>query len=500
MPKSLPFKFAQLTSNLQPVTNSLNQLVQKMHFGIDLGTTNSLISVFENGQTRLISKEPMVPSVVALLDGALVVGKTAKQRLTTHPNDTVAAFKRSMGTDKKYKLGRQKLSVVDLSAMVLSYLKELARDETGVNVSDVVISVPAYFNQLQRDAVRAAALAADLNPLRLINEPTAAAIAYGLQDIDDQGHIMVFDLGGGTFDVSIIEIFEGVLEVKATSGDAFLGGEDFTRLLFHQLARKHTIPTEDAYVKARLWNAAEKLKVRLSTTHEAECDFGWGDRTERLSISREQFSEISSSLIRRLRLPVERALYDAKLNNSQIDKVVLVGGATRMPLVRTQVSRMVGKLPEVGIDPDQVVAIGAAIQAALTANDKALDDVVMTDVSAFSLGFAISRQFGNRVEHGFFEPVIERNTVIPASREQIFSTMELGQTEVNFELYQGESPRVLDNVKLGSLSVKVPRNRKEHEAISVRLSYDTSGLLEIDTTVLSNQKTKSVVITNLTGG
>lgn len=471
-----------------------------MHFGIDLGTTNSLISVFENGQTRLISKEPMVPSVVALLDGALVVGNTAKQRLTTHPKDTVAAFKRAMGTDKKYRLGRQNLSVVDLSAMVLSYLKELARNETGVDVCDVVISVPAYFNQLQRDAVRAAALAADLKPLRLINEPTAAAIAYGLQDIDEQGHIMVFDLGGGTFDVSIIEVFEGVLEVKATSGDAFLGGEDFTRLLFDHLAKKHAISTEDVNVKARLWNAAEILKQRLSTTHEAECEFGLADRVERLAISREQFSEISTNLVRRMRLPVERVLYDARLSSNQIDKVVLVGGATRMPLVRTQVSRMIGKLPEVGIDPDQVVAIGAAIQAALTANDKALDDVVMTDVSAFSLGFAISRKLGNQVEHGFFEPVIERNTVIPASREHIFSTMERGQTEVVFELYQGESPRVLDNIKLGSLSIKVPRNLKEHEEIAVRLSYDTSGLLEIDTTVVSNQKTKSVVITDLTGG
>ncbi len=405
-----------------------------------------------------------------------------------------------MGTEKKYKLGRQNLSVVDLSAMVLSHLKKLARNETGVDVSDVVISVPAYFNQLQLDAVLAAALAADLKPLRLINEPTAAAIAYGLQDIDEQGHIMVFDLGGGTFDVSIIEVFEGVLEVRATSGAAFLGGEDFTRLLFDYLEKKHSIPTEDAYIKARLWNAAETLKLHLSKTHTAECDFGWGDQTERLSISREQFSEISANLIKRMRLPVERVLYDAGLGSNQIDKVVLVGGATRMPLVRTQVSRMIGKLPEIGIDPDHVVAIGAAIQAALTANDEALEDVVMTDVSAFSLGFAISRQFGNRVEHGFFEPVIERNTVIPASREHIFSKMELGQTEVVFELYQGESPRVLDNIKLGSISVKVPRNRKEHEAISVRLSYDISGLLEIDTSVLSNQKTKSLVITDLTGG
>lgn len=472
----------------------------RMYFGIDLGTTNSLISVFENGQPRLISSKPMVPSVVALIDGALITGDAAKERLPTHPKDTVAAFKRAMGTDKTFKLGRQTHTAVDLSAMVLAHLKHLASSETGYDVSDVVISVPAYFNQLQRDAVRAAALAADLNPLRLINEPTAAAIAYGLQDIDEQGHILVFDLGGGTFDVSIIEVFEGVLEVKATSGDAFLGGEDFTKVLFEHLAQKHGIPTDDVVVKARLWDAAESLKQRLSTAHEAECDFVCDDRTESLSISRDTFSDIASNLVRRLRLPVERALYDAKLTSQQIDKVVLVGGATRMPLVRSQVSRMLGKLPEVGIDPDHVVALGAGIQAALTANDAALDDVVMTDVSAFSLGFSISRQFGNRYEHGFFEPVIERNTVIPASREHIFQTVELGQTEVHFELYQGEAPRVQDNIKLGAMKVKVPRNSKDYESIAVRLSYDTSGLLEVDTTVLSTQKTQSVTITDLTGG
>ncbi|AZV77993.1 molecular chaperone HscC [Parasedimentitalea marina] len=471
-----------------------------MYFGIDLGTTNSLISVFENGQARLISKTPMVPSVVAFLDGALVVGSAAKERLSTHPKNTVAAFKRAMGTEKKFKLGRHNHSAVDLSAMVLSHLKNLACAETGVDVHDVVISVPAYFNQLQRDAVRAAALSADLKPLRLINEPTAAAIAYGLQDIDEQGHILVFDLGGGTFDVSIIEVFEGVLEVKATSGDAFLGGEDFTKVLFEHLALKHGISIDDVVVRSRLWDVAEKLKLHLSTSHCAECNFVRGDQTECLSISRDTFAEIAAGLVRRLRLPVERAMYDAKLTSHQIDKVVLVGGATRMPLVRAQVSRMTGKLPEVGIDPDHVVALGAAFQAALTENDSALDDVVMTDVSAFSLGFSISRQFGNRVEHGFFEPVIERNTVIPASREHIFQTMELGQTEVDLDLYQGESPRVLDNIKLGSMKVKVPRNLKEHEEIAVRLSYDVSGLLEVDTTVLSTQKNQSVSITNLTGG
>ena len=472
-----------------------------MHIGIDLGTTYSLVSVFENGTPRLLGRDtPLMPSVVSILDGAILVGGPAKERLPTHPRDTVAVFKRAMGTDKTFRLGRKKYTAVDLSAMVLSSLRTLAEEELGTQVRDVVISVPAYFNQLQRDAVRNAALTADLNPVRLINEPTAAAIAYGLQDIEDQGHILVFDLGGGTFDVSIIEVFDGVLEVKATSGDAFLGGEDFTQALHKHLAKLHGIDLGDREVSARLLAACEGLKLKLSCAHEASCDFAWDTRTCRLEVTRDGFAELCQPLIQRLRLPVERALYDAKLAREDIDRIVLAGGATRMPLIRAQITRMIGKLPEAGLDPDHLVALGAAVQAALTANDAALDDVVMTDVSAFSLGFAISKTFGHRMEHGYFEPIIERNTVIPASREHVFSTMELGQTEVHFELYQGEAPRVLDNIKLGELVVEVPRNRKEQEEISVRLSYDTSGLLEIDTTVLSTGAKKSVVIADLTGG
>jgi len=471
-----------------------------MHFGIDLGTTNSLISVFEEGQARLISgDDPLLPSVVSEVDKAFIVGHAASSRRVSHPSKTVAAFKRAMGTQKEFRFGRKALSAVDLSAMVLTKLREMAVDEVGHDVKDVVISVPAYFNQLQRDAVRAAALAADLNPLRLINEPTAAAIAYGLQDIEEQGHILVFDLGGGTFDVSIIEVFEGVLEVKATSGDAFLGGEDFTEAICTHFAEAHAIPV-DTETKARLWDAAETLKCGLASTPEVSCSFGWGRQTRELSLTRDEFVEIAGPLIRRLRLPVERALYDSRLSREQIDKVVLVGGATRMPLIRNQISRMIGRLPEVGIDPDHVVALGASIQSALTAKDSALDDVVMTDVSAFSLGIEVSQKIGSRIVPGFFDPIIERNTVIPASRERMFSTMQPGQTEVNFKLFQGEAPRVEDNIPLGSLRVSVPMNKTGHEEIAVRLSYDTSGLLEIDTQVLSTGQRRSIVITDLTGG
>lgn len=286
----------------------------EMYFGIDLGTTNSLISVFENGAARLIGAEaPLFPSVVSQLDGALIVGPAAKERLVAHPGQTVAAFKRAMGTDKSFRLGRQSLTAKELSALVLRALRDRASAETGVEVRDVVISVPAYFNQIQRNAVRGAALTADLNPIRLVNEPTAAALAYGLQDIDGEGHILVFDLGGGTFDVSIVEVFERVIEVKASSGDAFLGGEDFTEALVAHFTKAHELGSLSAADKARLWSASEALKHQLAHQHEARCSFGLGPREIELAISRDGFAEVVSPLVQRLRLPVERALYDAKL-------------------------------------------------------------------------------------------------------------------------------------------------------------------------------------------
>ncbi|WP_176518689.1 Hsp70 family protein [Rhodobacter maris] len=471
-----------------------------MHFGIDLGTTNSLISVFENGQARLIGGEaPLFPSVVSVLDCALVVGPVAKERLVAHPEATVAAFKRAMGTQKSFRLGKTSLSAPDLSALVLRALRERAEAELGVPVRDVVISVPAYFNQIQRRAVRQAALSADLNPIRLVNEPTAAALAYGLQDIDGEGHILVFDLGGGTFDVSIVEIFERVIEVKATSGDAYLGGEDFTEALVAHFIDTLGLRALSSEERAQLWGACEALKHQLSTAHAARCSFHPRKGEVELAITREGFAEVVSPLVQRLRLPVERALYDAKLGREQIDRVVLVGGATRMPVVRALVARLLGKLPEAGLDPDLVVALGAATQAALIARDAAFDDVMMTDVSAFSLGFEVARRQGNTQISGYFQPVIERNTVIPVSREHRFSPANERQKMVKLALYQGEAPLVKDNIALGHLEVRLPPGASVNEQISVRLSYDTSGLIEVDARVLSSGLQTSLVIEALAG-
>lgn len=471
-----------------------------MHFGIDLGTTNSLISVFENGQARLVGAEaPLFPSVVSLIDGALVVGPVAKERLVAHPEATVAAFKRAMGTGKSFRLGRQSFSAPDLSALVLRALRARAEAELGVEVRDVVISVPAYFNQIQRNAVRQAAISADLNPIRLVNEPTAAALAYGVQDIDSEGHILVFDLGGGTFDVSIVEVFERVIEVKATSGDAYLGGEDFTGALVAHFIATHDLGKPSPEERAQLWGAAEALKHQLSSAHEARCTHHARKGPVELSITREGFADLVSPLVQRLRLPVERALYDAKLGRDQIDRVVLVGGATRMPVVRALVARHLGKLPEAGLDPDLVVALGAATQAALIARDAAFDDVVMTDVSAFSLGFEVSRLQGNAQLGGYFQPLIERNTVIPVSRETVFSPVNARQSRITLNLFQGEAPLVKDNIALGKLDVRLPPGAGTDEQIAVRLSYDTSGLIEVDAKVLSNGLSTSLVISTLAG-
>jgi len=472
-----------------------------MYFGIDLGTTNSLISVFENGHARLIGAQaPLVPSVVSNMNGTLIVGAAAKERLVAHSEDTVAAFKRAMGSGKTFHLGRQSFSAQDLSTLVLRTLRERAEAELNCTVRDVVISVPAYFNQIQRNAVREAALAADLNPVRLVNEPTAAALAYGLQDIDGEGHVLVFDLGGGTFDISIVEIFERVIEVRASSGDAFLGGEDFTEALVKHLTRTHDLDPFYPEEKASLWSAAEALKHKLTNAHEARCTYHWRKGEVELAITRDGFAEVVSLLVQRLRLPVERALHDAGLGRGDIDRVVLVGGATRMPVVRTLVTRLLGKLPESGIDPDLVVALGASTQAALIARDAAFDDVVMTDVSAFSLGFEVSKQHGLRHFEGYFQPVIERNTVIPVSREEVFSTIEPGQRKIRLALFQGEAPLVKDNIALGELTLELPSGSRNIEQVAVRLSYDTSGLIEVDTRLLSTGATQSLVISTLTGG
>lgn len=472
-----------------------------MHFGIDLGTTNSLISVFEDGKPRLIPNalgQFLTPSVVALREGRVVVGETAREVALSDPANAAANFKRGMGTERVWKLGRDSYTAPELSALVLNSLKEDAEAHLGTTVRDVVISVPAYFNELQRKAVRTAGTIAGLNVTRLINEPTAAALAYGLHEAGE-AKVLVFDLGGGTFDVSIVEFFEGVMEVRASAGDAFLGGEDFTEALLRYIAAQCALDANDIALRAGLLRLAESAKHQLSAEPQATLRARLGGREIDLTIPRERFDEITAQTLARLAAPLDRALSDADLSPDQITRLVLVGGATRMPAVRAYAARRLRQLPTVGLDPDHVVALGAAVQAALVADDAALEDVVMTDVAAFTLGCDTGHYVGNVFREGYFAPIIERNSIVPVSREMEFQTIQLGQQEVHFGIYQGESPRVANNLRLGQIKVPVPVNRTEHERVRVRFTYDVLGLLEVEVTVVSTGQKAQLVVTKLAG-
>ena len=470
--------------------------------GIDLGTTNSLIAVFEDGAPRLVPNalgRVLTPSVVGVDENRVwLVGEAARHRQVLAPEDCISVFKRYMGTDHEFRIGRRNYKAEDLSALLLRVLKEDAEADLGQAVEEAIISVPAYFNETQRRAVMTAAQLAELQVPRLINEPTAAALAYGLQDREAESTFVVFDLGGGTFDVSVLEMFEGVMEVRASSGDAFLGGEDFTAALSRDLGAKldPQPQSESADMTAKLMSIAESVKHRLTGEHDAAVKHDIDGCKLDVTVTRSQFEELSATTLGRLRKPLERALYDAGISAEDVDRVVLVGGATRMPVIRTLIARQMRKLPQADQNPDHVVALGAAVQAALVRRDAALDDVVMTDVSAFTLGIDTSREIGGRYQHGFFLPIIERNSTVPISREEVVSVLHPGQTELEIGVYQGEAPLAVDNICLGKLVLKIPRNTKAHESAKIRFTYDISGLLEVEATSVSSGKTERLVIQN----
>lgn len=473
-----------------------------MHFGIDLGTTNALIAVFRDGAAELIPHalgSVMTPSVVAFRDKRLLVGQAAKEVAQAQPAMAASLFKRAMGTERRYNLNGQAYGAAELSAMVLATLKADAEAHLGVTVSDVVISVPAYFNELQRKAVRTAGQIAGLNVTRLINEPTAAALAYGLHDREADGAILVFDLGGGTFDVSILDLFEGVMEVRASAGDAFLGGEDFTEVLAGAIASQSGMDVHDTALRPALLALAERAKHGLSNAASVEVQATIQGFTIAQTLTRDAFDAITAPLMARISAPLDRALKDANITPEKIGKVVLVGGATRMPAVRSYAGRKLRQFPVMGLDPDHVVALGAAVQAALVARDAALDDVVMTDVSAFTLGVESAHQAGQSFRTGYFTPMIERNSIIPTSHEQSFTVIEKGQQDLRFAIYQGESPLVANNLFLGEVMVKVPHNLNEYERATVRFTYDVSGLLEVDVTVTATGARANLVIDQLAG-
>ncbi|MGI4748085.1 MAG: Hsp70 family protein [Janthinobacterium lividum] len=458
-----------------------------MIIGIDLGTTNSLASVWHDGRASLVPNSLgkfLTPSVVSLdTTGEILVGEPARERLTSHPLHTVAAFKRSMGTGRSTMLGDRPFRPEELSSFVLRSLKADAEAFLGITVDEAVITVPAYFSDSQRQATRVAGELADLRVERLLNEPTAAALAYGLHEHKQgrDGEILVFDLGGGTFDVSVIDLFDGVIEVRATAGDNFLGGEDFDTAIMSWFARTTGLPMpevtdpEFARLSARLRNQAETARRGLSVFDQVQLRIDTGGRSFSAMLDAEGFMAIGKPLFDRLRQPVARALADSRIRVESLAAVVLVGGATRMPSVRRLAATLFGRLPLQTIDPDQAVALGAAVQAGLKMRDIALDDVVLTDVAPYTLGIEVVEGSGA----GRLLPVIERNTVVPVSRTQTVSPVADFQRRVVVRIYQGESRLVKDNIRLGDLTLELAPRRSREQEIEIRFTYDINGLLEV---------------------
>lgn len=472
--------------------------------GIDLGTTNSLVSVWKDDRSVIIPNalgELLTPSVVSVdKQGMVLVGRAAKDRLVTHPEYTASQFKRLMGSTEVLTLGKHRYSAEELSALVLKQLKADAESYLGEPVSEAIISVPAYFNNNQRKATLNAAKLAGITVERLINEPTAAALAYGVQESAEERRFIVIDLGGGTLDVSILEKFEDLLEVHATSGDSFLGGEDFTLAMVGALCEKlgrerQSLSREE---RAHLYRLCDEAKKALAEQHEVQISASIGGSASNMTFSRDDFSRCCAGLLERVRDPVERAIRDSGMTRDDFDDVILVGGGSRMPIVRHFIGRLFGRIPSATIDPDLVVAMGAAIQAALKQRNQSMRDTVLTDVCPFSLGIESSQQLEQGLKSGFFSVLIPRNTVIPASRADRFYTVNDNQDEMRLAVYQGEQRLVKNNIKIGEFSVPVSRKKAGEEAVDVRFTYDINGVLEVQADVVGTGCRKTLVIQNTT--
>lgn len=472
--------------------------------GIDLGTTNSLVSVWQDDRSIIIPNalgELLTPSVVSVdKRGMVLVGRAAKDRLVTHPELTASQFKRLMGSAEVLTLGKHRYSAEELSALVLKQLKADAENYLGEPVSEAIISVPAYFNNNQRKATLNAAKLANLKVERLINEPTAAALAYGIQESAEERRFIIIDLGGGTLDVSILEKFEDLLEVHATSGDSFLGGEDFTYAMVGSVCEKlgrerQSLSREE---RAHLYRLCDEAKKALAEQHEVQISASIDGNASTIIFSRDEFSRCCAGLLERVRDPIERAIRDSGMTRDDFDDVILVGGGSRMPIVRNFIGRLFGRIPSATIDPDLVVAMGAAIQAALKQRNQTMRDTVLTDVCPFSLGIESSQELEQGLKSGFFSVLIPRNTVIPASRADRFYTVHDNQDEMRLAVYQGEQRLVKNNIKIGEFSVPVPRKKAGEEAVDVRFTYDINGVLEVQADVVGSGCRKTLVIQNTT--
>lgn len=470
-----------------------------MLIGIDLGTTNSLVACFRNGKAEIIPNrlgENLTPSVVSVdANGTVYVGRSAKERAMLHPLESASVFKRSMGTDREYVLGDWKLRAEELSSLILRSLKEDAESYLGEPVRDAIISVPAYFNDMQRKATKRAGELAGLNVVRIISEPTAAAIAHGMTEEEDSRYL-VFDLGGGTFDVSILELYSPIMEVHAIAGDNFIGGEDFTDVLYDLFLESASIAPEslDLKTSSEVRKNAESCKCAFSHSNEVIMCCTIDGKLHVLHLSYEEYERACAPLLDRLRKPIERSLRDAGISLHEIDKIVLVGGATRSPVVRKFVAKLFGRTPSFGINPDEAVAIGAALQCGMKSRDKEIREIVLTDVCPFTLGTEVMVDNGVFEEPGHYLPIIERNTVIPVSRTETVYTAHENQTRICVKILQGESRMSQNNLLLGELSVPVPAGPKGKEAVDITYTYDVNSLLEVEVFVRSSKLRRKILI------
>ncbi len=467
--------------------------------GIDLGTTNSVVAVLEGGEPTVIANAEgnrTTPSIVAFKSEEVLVGELAKRQAITNPDNTVRSIKRHIGTNWKETFEGKDYTPQEISARILQKLKRDAESYLGDDVTDAVITVPAYFNDAERQATKEAGQIAGLNVLRIINEPTAASLSYGLENNEDQ-KILVFDLGGGTFDVSILEISEGVFEVKSTSGDSKLGGDDWDQRVMDWLIDKFKSSTgidlsNDKMAIQRVQEGAEKAKIELSSTSETEINLPFitandaGPQHLLEKLSRSEFEKITADLVERTRKPVENALTDAGMKFSDIDHVILVGGSTRMPSVQQLVKSLTGKDPHKGVNPDEVVASGAAIQAGVLKGD--VKDVLLLDVTPLTLGV--------ETKGGIMTKMIERNTTIPTKRSEVFSTAENNQTQVEIHILQGEREMASGNKSLGRFTLTdIPAAMAGTPQIEVTFDIDANGIVNVNAKDLGTGKEQAITIT-----
>jgi molecular chaperone DnaK len=467
--------------------------------GIDLGTTNSVVAVLEGGEPAVVANAEgnrTTPSIVAFKGEEVLVGELAKRQAITNPDNTIRSIKREIGTSWKQEFEGSEYTPQEISARILQKLKRDAEAYLGEDVTEAVITVPAYFNDAERQATKEAGKIAGLNVLRIINEPTAASLAYGLENSEDQ-KILVYDLGGGTFDVSVLEISEGVFEVKSTAGDSKLGGDDWDQKVMDWLVEKFKSSTgidisSDKMAMQRIKEGAEKAKIELSSTSETEINLPFitandaGPQHLLEKLSRSEFEKITSDLVDRTKEPVNKAIDDAGLSFSDIDHIILVGGSTRIPSIQALVKAMTGKDPHKGVNPDEVVASGAAIQAGVLKGD--VKDVLLLDVTPLTLGV--------ETKGGIVAKMIERNTTIPTKRSETFTTAEDGQTEVEIHVLQGEREMASGNKSLGKFKLtEIPSAKQGTPQIEVTFDIDANGIVNVNAKDLGTGKEQNITIT-----